>query len=79
MNIIAYAYLQYIKVLNQYLDMYKMNALKIYIHILSGMHILIFEINNKAIPIYKQEFSIWLGLIYDYTRFVLTVIFFTAL
>ena len=75
MNIILYAYLEYIKALNQYLDIYKTEALEIYIHILSGIRILIFEINNKAIPIYKREFIIWLGLIYDYTRFVLTVVF----
>ena len=37
------------------------------------MQILILEINNKAISIYKQEFIIWLGLIYDYTRLVFTV------
>ena len=35
------------------------------------MWILIFEINNKAIPIYRLEFIILLGLIYDYTRLVL--------
>ena len=50
-----------------------MKALEIYIHILSGMQILIFEISNKAIPIYKREFIIWLGLIYHYTRLVFTV------
>ena len=43
------------------------------IHILSGMRFLIFEINNKAISIYKREFIIRLGLIYDYTRFLLIV------
>ena len=71
MNIILYAYPQYIKALNQYLYIYKMKALEIYIHILSGMKFLIFGINNKAIPIYKREFIIWLGLIYDYTWVVL--------
>ena len=50
-----------------------MKALKIYKHILSVMRILIFEINNKAIPIYKREFIIWLRLIYDCTQFVLTL------
>ena len=49
-----------------------MKALEIYIHILSGMRILIVEINNKDIPIYRREFIIWLGLIYKYTQFVLT-------
>ena len=65
--IISYVYLKYIKALNHYLYIYKMKALEIYIHILAAMQILIFDINDRAIPIYKQECIIWLGLIYDYT------------
>ena len=34
---------------------------------------LVFENDNKAIPIYKLVFIKWLGLIYDYTQFVLKV------
>ena len=64
-NIISYAYLKYIKAFDQYLHICKMKALEIYVHILSAIQILIFEINNKAIPIHKREFIIWLGLIYD--------------
>ena len=37
------------------------------------MRIPIFEIDNKAISIYKREFIIWLGLIYHYTILVFTV------
>ena len=37
------------------------------------MQILIFEIINKAIPIYKRELIICLGLIYHYTRLVFIV------
>ena len=50
-----------------------MKAIDIYIHIISVMRILISEINNKDIPIYKREFIISLGFIYDYTRFSLRV------
>ena len=50
-----------------------MRALEIYVHILSVMWISIFGINNKAIPIYKREFIRRLGLIYEYTWFILRV------
>ena len=44
-----------------------MKTLEIYAHIQSAMRMLIFEINNRAIPIYNREFNIWLRLIYHYT------------
>ena len=37
------------------------------------MQILVFEINNKAISIYKREFIIWLRFIYHYTIWVFII------